>query len=541
MALKTEPGSERRLDLHALALAAVLVVVALIRLRLLDVPFERDEGEYAYFGNLILHGGVPYRDAYNMKLPGVYGMYSLIIAAFGTSPAGVHAGLAIMSLATAALLYAAIRRLFTPMTGLSAATVYALLSVSSPVLGAAAHATQFVNFFVVLGLWVYSRWNDRRPLLYASATGLSFGLAVLMKQHAAFLALFGGMIAVQRAWANTGSPRKTIAAVAATYTAAALIPYGVVVLIVAAAGAFDRFWFWTVTYAMSYASPETPWNVARALFAMSFSRIFSEYPLVWVLAPAGLVLLWAGRFSARQRWVATGLAAASTAALLPGFNFREHYFVLLVPAAGLLAAVALEFATRAIAAVREIRAIHALPFVAIAAWSVVAILNGRAYYLDDPPGRVSQLLYPGNPFAEAPAIAARVAADTAPSDTIAVLGSEPEIFVYAGRRSASGYLYVYPLVERQPYNLRMQREMIAEIEAASPKYLLYCNVPASWAASPGAPTEILQWFNRYGGLHYDVVGIVEIGAPGSDPAFFWDAEARRHPPGPNSIWVLRRK
>ena len=89
-----------RVDVYTLTLAAVLVVVAFIRLRLLAVPFERDEGEYAYVGNLILHGGLPYRDAYNMKLPGVYGMYSLIIAVFGSSPAGVHAGFAILRLAT---------------------------------------------------------------------------------------------------------------------------------------------------------------------------------------------------------------------------------------------------------------------------------------------------------------------------------------------------------------------------------------------------------------------------------------------------------
>jgi hypothetical protein len=102
-------------------------------------------------------------------------------------------------------------------------------------------------------------------------------------------------------------------------------------------------------------------------------------------------------------------------------------------------------------------------------------------------------------------------------------------------------MYVYPLVESQPDNLRMQREMIAEIEAAAPKYFVYCNVPASWAASPGAPTDILQWFNRYAPARYDVVGIVEIGSAGVPPAYFWDSEARRHSPGANSLWVLRRK
>ncbi len=557
--------SLRGLDPHLVALAAVLVAIAFFRLRLLGVPFERDEGEYAYVGNLILNGGLPYRDAYNMKLPGVYGMYALILAVFGSSPAGVHAGFALVSLATIALLYSAARRLFTPMIGLTAATAYALLSVSGPLLGQAAHATHFVNLFVVLGLWVLSRWDDGRPLRSSAAAGLLFGLAILMKQHAVFLAAAGGVTAAHGAWAAGRRDRNAPAATAAVYLAAVLVPYATVVLVAAASGSFDRFWLWTVTYATSYASADTPVGVAWALFRLTFGRTFAEYPLVWMLAVAGLVAVWVARFDARQRLLATVFAAGSIAAVLPGLNFREHYFVLLLPAASLLAAIALECLARPLALAaarvtvrasaadrrpaeagtpasrRSLAATRAFPFVAMAAFGIVAIVNGRWYYLDASPDEISRRLYPGNPFVEAREVAARIAADTAPSDTVAVLGSEPELFVYAGRRSATGYMYVYPLVEPQPANLRMQREMIAEIEASSPKYLVYCNVPVSWAASPGAPVDILQWFNRYAPARYDVVGIVEVGSAGTLPGYFWDAAAVRHAPGPNSLWVLRRK
>ena len=39
-----------------LAVLAALVFVAYVRLRVADVPLERDEGEYAYAGQLILQG-----------------------------------------------------------------------------------------------------------------------------------------------------------------------------------------------------------------------------------------------------------------------------------------------------------------------------------------------------------------------------------------------------------------------------------------------------------------------------------------------------
>jgi len=46
------------------------------RLRLLNFPLERDEGEYAYAGQLMLQGIPPYQLAYNMKFPGTYAAYA---------------------------------------------------------------------------------------------------------------------------------------------------------------------------------------------------------------------------------------------------------------------------------------------------------------------------------------------------------------------------------------------------------------------------------------------------------------------------------
>ena len=71
-----------------------ILFVVVVRVRLRELPLERDEGEYAYAGQLMLQGVPPYREAYTMKLPGTYAAYALIMAAFGQSPAGIHLGLA---------------------------------------------------------------------------------------------------------------------------------------------------------------------------------------------------------------------------------------------------------------------------------------------------------------------------------------------------------------------------------------------------------------------------------------------------------------
>ena len=55
-----------------IAVAIIVVFVAAIRIGLLEIPLERDEGEFAYMGHLILQGIPPYKQVYNMKFPGTY-------------------------------------------------------------------------------------------------------------------------------------------------------------------------------------------------------------------------------------------------------------------------------------------------------------------------------------------------------------------------------------------------------------------------------------------------------------------------------------
>src|SRR5205809_6655228 len=109
-------------------------VVIAIRIRLLGIPLERDEGEYAYAGQLILQGVPPYQLAYNMKFPGTYAAYAVIMSIFGQTFAGIHLGLLLINVATVVLIFFLGRQLVNSTLGLSAAMSYAALSVSPSVL-----------------------------------------------------------------------------------------------------------------------------------------------------------------------------------------------------------------------------------------------------------------------------------------------------------------------------------------------------------------------------------------------------------------------
>ena len=81
----TPPGrlTEARRAGTWVVLFAIIFATAAVRWHLLDVPLERDEGEYAYAGQLILQGIPPYEQVYNMKLPGIYAAYAVLLALFG--------------------------------------------------------------------------------------------------------------------------------------------------------------------------------------------------------------------------------------------------------------------------------------------------------------------------------------------------------------------------------------------------------------------------------------------------------------------------
>ena len=136
------PGWPALVPLALMLLAMLLVIAA--RIRLLGIPLERDEGEYAYIGQLMLQGVAPYAEAANMKLPGTNAAYALIMAIFGQSISAIRFGLLLVNAGCAVLVYFVARRLFGSVAGFAAAASYAVLSVSPSVMGVWAHATHFV-------------------------------------------------------------------------------------------------------------------------------------------------------------------------------------------------------------------------------------------------------------------------------------------------------------------------------------------------------------------------------------------------------------
>jgi hypothetical protein len=488
-----------------LAMSVVVLVIA-IRIRLLGIPLERDEGEYAYAGQLMLQGIPPYKLAYNMKFPGTYAAYALIMSIFGQSIFGIHLGFLLVNAATVALVFLLGRRLIDETAGLVAAAAYALLSLSPSVLGFAAHAAHFVMLPVLGAMLLLLDGRYHGSLARRFASGLLLGLALVMKQPAIFFLMFAAVYFVAKEVRSEGSRAHGVVRIL-MFGAGVILPCAIGCLLLLRAGVFKQFWFWTVDYANQYGSLVPLAQAPHILLHNTAEVIGANWPF-WILAGVGAV---AGVWNTRTRTGAFFLLAFlffSALALCPGFYFRPHYFVFVLPALALLAGTAIS-ALGEIFANRTVMASVA-PIVLIAAALALPIARYKKFFFEISPVQASRIVYPESPFSESVRIAEYIREHTTPDDKIAVLGSEPEIYFYSRRHSATGYIYTYPLMEPQKYARRMQEQMISEIEQADPKYVISVTMDDSWLQRPGSDRLIFTWANDYIAHNYIPAGFVNI-------------------------------
>jgi hypothetical protein len=512
-----------RMDVYTVGLFILLIFIAVLRLRIINTPLERDEGEYAYLGKLLLQGIAPYKAAYNMKLPGTYGMYALIMGLFGQTVPGIHFGFTLINLLTISFFFFAFRNFFNSSIALFAASVYGILSFSPFVLGFAAHATHFVNFFVSIG-WLYlSFYYKNKRTIATFFAGLMFGLAFLMKQQAVFFLLFGGLSILIIAYEKRKEVKDFVIP-SLVFSFAVFIPYILTVLALYIAGAFDKFWFWTFKYAREYAS-SLSFEQGKSFLTGKLGQLAGETPAFWILSIAGLAILGFIKMSAVKKTITGLYIVFAAASVCPGFFFRPHYFVLVLPAVGLSGGIFMFYASSWLKERTGIAMFSKMPLVFFLIVVIALFKQGTYYYFEVEPETLVRNIYGANPFVESVEIGEYISNNSRPSDKIAIFGSEPQILLYSGRNSATGHIYMYGLMEHQPYNLSMQKEMAAEVEKGKPKFLVFCSMHFSWIKLDDSPNFIFDWYNNYNNQYYDVVGIVDF-TDSTAPKYYWNDDIR---------------
>jgi hypothetical protein len=496
-------------------LCIVCGVAALLRWPIVNMPLERDEGEYAYIAQRWLRGDVPYRDAFDQKPPGVFVAYAVIETVIGTSPTALHWGAQIYSFGTLIVIALIGRRFGGDRAGLLAALFAAYMAAERCVLGNAANTETFMILPLAAAFLCTLIAIDRGCWVWAFASGVLSCLAMQFKQVALPNAVYHGLLLLILA-----RPRIRLCVAYVVGGVLAIVPTA---LYFWSVGAFHEFFDCVVGHNLSYAQ-RVPLDEYPLQFWDTFGFIQTKWWPILVFAVIGTFVRGRGR-SARlllNTWL-----LFSFFGVCAGGYFREHYFFQIIPAGAVLAGRGVNWLAERMAPERPTRL----------AWPIAAgmILYGVFVSSDidfdrdeqgevhlkanisfwpwyfwpgDPIHKVDRV-YGNCPFGESLALADYLRHESGPDETTFVFGSEPQIPYYAGRKSASRYIFVYPLMTPFADTAERQQGVLEELEQARPRFIVVARQSSSFFEHEDAPPRLRAGIAEMLQLDYRLVAIAD--------------------------------
>ena len=486
----------------------IILFTIFFRIRLINVPLERDEGEYAYIGQLLLDGTPPYSEAYNMKFPGIYFIYAGILGIFGQTHTAIHFCLLIVNILSIILLFFFARTAYDDWIAVASACAFAVLSMSYHVQGFWANAEHFILPFVIGANLLLLSGLRRKRKVFILFSAILFSCAVLVKQQGAFFGIIGFAVLLVSLWQRKSFERRIWWKYISVYLGGAMIPLLLCFSYLAYAGVLKKFYLWTFAYAREYSSLVPATDIWYYFFS-SFHPLWQHSTLIWIIAGVGFIVLFFDRQDQQVCFLLLGLIIASIAALSAGFYYRPHYFVLILPVTCLLFAIGIRYIFRFFSKAPS-HIVRYFPPIFIV---IITFLGTLAAHWDVlykfSPDMVTRMTYGSCPFQYSPLIAKFISTKTSKEDKIAIVGSEPQFLFYSQRRSATSFIYTFSLVENQIFAEQFRNEMIHQVESVTPKLLVYTHTTLEYCEGSQGQEELDKWFFNFTKLHYSPIARFE--------------------------------
>lgn len=283
------------------------------------------------------------------------------------------------------------------------------------------------------------------------------------------------------------------------------VPLVVTVCAFLSTDALQDAWYWIVGYNIEFSRSPLTFAEGQAQLLQFIHGVGRSDGWMWLVALIGAVSIWNWRASGQRPLWLLGWLSVAVLSLMPGRFFLPYYALLLAPPLAVLAAVGIMRMTEWVS--RYVQGFGGR----VVGWGVAAGITlsplvANAQILRLSPEAISRQIYGANPFVEAAAVAQYVAARTAPSDKVLIVGSEPEMLFYARRRSATKYVFFYPLTSWVPRAPAMHDEFFAEIERERPRYVVYYMKFGGslwmWSDSKGRSSELIDRLKPWLEQHY---------------------------------------
>jgi hypothetical protein len=438
----------------------IVLALALLALRLpsLVQPMGADQSLYAYVGERIRGGGLPYRDAWDQKPPAIHFLYAGLRTIWPGDAAVPAADLAAAAI-VAFLLYRLGNTLGPAGAGAAASLLFLLLSNPAFTrVGGVRLRSQcetFIAVAVAAAFYALLRGRKGPTTLAAVSAGALFGAAFMLKYNAAPFAAAG----VAALWLAGRLSGGTLVRLSAGF----LVPVVAMLALFAVGGSLRLMFDATVLYNLQYSAETYGAAANPATYLLAFPIERARADAQWLLGGAGCLLLLAGGIRQPTRFVpVVWVAAACLSIAINGSRSLPQYFVQAQPALALAAGMggALGWSWIAAAFGRHARWVAApiALVVAAAAWRVgdnpfPKLVEQTAFDARHALGFIprAQYLARYDDDRKYSALAAARLGDylrghSEPNDRIYVFGFTCGAYVYAGRVSASRFFWSRPII-----------------------------------------------------------------------------------------------
>jgi len=473
-------------------LAVIILVVLAIRIPLLNIPLDRDEGGYAYIAWRMDFGELPYRDWIDQKPPGVFWIYHLALALPLDATQAIHCMAMLFSIASACALFFLAARFTSPFWAMAAAVLFALLSADPLIEGTSANTELFMLLPLILSLvaLLAAVRQSRAAIAQALLAGALTGVAIAFKQVAIVnwpLLVFAYWLMIE----GTSRLARTIAFAAWSALGATAI-WALIGCDFLLHHELHALIYNVFTHNLGYVETLS-WKDRMDSCFLALRGIYPSEALLWISSLAGFVALWKSGRCKTLLFLAAWTAASLAGVCMSGYFFR-HYFEQLLPALCLAAALATEWIEQAgfWKNTPPARRREALCIVLL----VLPLSVDIPFLFVYSPREAAREIYPGNSlFAEMPDLGKRIAALTRPNDRVFMFGADPEALFYARRISATRYIFLLPLYGSYSDADALQKKTAAEVSAQAPTAAIY--LPNQMFFDPGDDQYFTQWSKAY--------------------------------------------
>ena len=401
-------------------LGSIIILYVVLRLNIVNIPLDRDEGIFAYIGQVINDNGVPYIDAIDHKPPVVFFIFALALKLAPPTPAGIHLFLHFYNLLTLIVLFFAVNIYSNsrPMA-LWTAFIYAVLSSCPDLQGYTASTEMFMLLPISLSLLFIILAIQKERFYYYILSGACGALTFWTKQTGAFIILFIFLYFISALIQNIHLKKKTLIIAIKDLL---LWGSGFIFITLLFAGyfiihnAFNEFVYWSFTHNFFYAQ-----NVNLLMMwpriSQSLSDVFKGNFMIIFPGVVGCLIMTI-KHDQKGLW-ALAFLLFSFLAICPGYAYK-HYFAQLLPGISVSCGIGIFYLIQLFFGKLK----YTYSLLLICSIVMIPVFVHSDYYIKNSPVETSRNFFGDNPFPESVDLGKYLKERTTEKDTIFIVGSE---------------------------------------------------------------------------------------------------------------------